>query len=820
MAQPNIVRRDKASSHPREKGRLYNGIVTSVRDDGRINVRIPTLNVNYGPVMPLNTTNTSRYSKDDIVLCGFTDDNNSQIVVFGSLSTKYDVFTPTDYGISRYASPAARDADITSPSEGHVIYLLDSDELQIYNGTEWITVIDTGDSENITASTITATSASIGTLTVTGPSTLNVLGSTNLTASTTIGLVSPTELGYLNGVTSAIQTQIDTKAPISNPTFTGTATIPTLSVSGNATVTGNLTVNGTTTTVNSTTTTIDDPIITLGGDIAPTSDDNKDRGIEFRYHSGTAASVGFFGYDDSAGSFTFLTGATNSSEVFSGTRGTLETGSTTVRAAIAQDGIVISGRAGGTSSYAITMTPATLTANRTITFPNVTGTVVTTGDTGSVANSMLANSTISGVSLGSNLNTLTLNTSGTGLSGATTYNGSGAVTFTVTSNATSANTVSAIVARDASGNFSAGTITAGALDSSGTISTSGHIRSGATGLTDAGSVSATNWFRSTGGSGWYNATYAGGIWMSDSTWVRVYGTKNFYCDSELRANRYSGDGTARYGSYGSISITGTKGGYAGLDNDNTASTFMWTNNICGHYYNNNSWNWYFDRGTLRLLGSSDFLLSYVDNNAGLPWCRGPYLQGSNGWAFFNNTTGAWEMGQRYAPGGQNYGWYRGGLIIGKTPDDAFAMKGTLSVNGDISATSLPSASSLDATWQDVGSAWKLSYQPWSSRKVKTDIGPIGEDLNTDKLLSLQVVQFKYVNGHVSETDPLHDQLICGLIAEDVAQIYPVVIRRDRETKEPQSINYQLLIPPIIDLVQKLSSRIDSLEERIYRLETA
>ena len=77
-----------------------------------------------------------------------------------------------------------------------------------------------------------------------------------------------------------------------------------------------------------------------------------------------------------------------------------------------------------------------------------------------ITNANLANSTISGVSLGSNLNTLTMNTSGTGLSGSTTYNGSGASTFTVTSNATSANTASAIVARDASGNFTAGTITA------------------------------------------------------------------------------------------------------------------------------------------------------------------------------------------------------------------------------------------------------------------------------------------------------------------------------------------------------------------------
>jgi len=90
---------------------------------------------------------------------------------------------------------------------------------------------------------------------------------------------------------------------------------------GGVTMTGDLTVNGTTTTVNSTVTTVDDPIMTLGGDTAPGSDDNKDRGIEFRYHTGSSAKVGFFGFDDSASAFTFIPDATNSSEVFSGSVG-------------------------------------------------------------------------------------------------------------------------------------------------------------------------------------------------------------------------------------------------------------------------------------------------------------------------------------------------------------------------------------------------------------------------------------------------------------------------------------------------------------------
>lgn len=102
---------------------------------------------------------------------------------------------------------------------------------------------------------------------------------------------------------------------------TGTTT-----VNNSLTVTGNLTVNGTTTTVNSTTLTTDDIILTLGGDSAPGADDDKDRGIEFRWHNGSAAKVGFFGFDDSTGKFTFIPDATNSSEVFSGSKGTLDVG--------------------------------------------------------------------------------------------------------------------------------------------------------------------------------------------------------------------------------------------------------------------------------------------------------------------------------------------------------------------------------------------------------------------------------------------------------------------------------------------------------------
>ena len=83
--------------------------------------------------------------------------------------------------------------------------------------------------------------------------------------------VDDTEIGYLNGVTSGIQTQIDNKASLSGATFTG-------AVSGTSlTLSGDLTVNGTTTTLNSTTISVDDKNIELGS-VATPSDATADGG--------------------------------------------------------------------------------------------------------------------------------------------------------------------------------------------------------------------------------------------------------------------------------------------------------------------------------------------------------------------------------------------------------------------------------------------------------------------------------------------------------------------------------------------------------------
>jgi hypothetical protein len=51
------------------------------------------------------------------------------------------------------------------------------------------------------------------------------------------------------------------------------------------------------------------------------------------------------------------------------------TGSQTVRPAATQDSVIIAGRAGGTGSFGVTITPTTLTASRTATLPDFTGNI-------------------------------------------------------------------------------------------------------------------------------------------------------------------------------------------------------------------------------------------------------------------------------------------------------------------------------------------------------------------------------------------------------------------------------------------------------------
>jgi hypothetical protein len=104
-------------------------------------------------------------------------------------------------------------------------------------------------------------------------------------------------------------------------------------------------------------------------------------------------------------------------------------------------------------------------------------------------------------------------------------------------------------------------------------------------------IYSNSWFRSNGSTGWYNQTYGGGIYMEDSTYVRVYGSKRFYASAGLHTG-------IQYGNYGSMSVWSKNNGWAGINFPENAVTWMQLDDSqFGVYRQNSTWNFYYYYGS-------------------------------------------------------------------------------------------------------------------------------------------------------------------------------------------------------------------------------
>ena len=108
-----------------------------------------------------------------------------------------------------------------------------------------------------------------------------------------VSAVTATEVGYLDGVSSAIQTQLDAKAALAGATFTGQ-----VNMSDDLVVTGNLTINGDTTTVSTTNLDVADRMIMLADGVSgsPSAD------VGLLFNRGNQGNAAIF-YDESAKTF-------------------------------------------------------------------------------------------------------------------------------------------------------------------------------------------------------------------------------------------------------------------------------------------------------------------------------------------------------------------------------------------------------------------------------------------------------------------------------------------------------------------------------------
>ena len=97
----------------------------------------------------------------------------------------------------------------------------------------------------------------------------------------------------------------------------------------------------------------------------------------------------------------------------------------------------------------------------------------------------------------------------------------------------------------------------------------------------------------------------------------------------------------------------------------------------------------------------------------------------------------------------------------------------------------------------------------SSRRFKDDIRDIAAQ--SDGLMKLRPVAFRYK----PEIDPIGFKEY-GLVAEEVAQVYPEMVINDDQGR-PETIRYQLLDPLLLNELQRQHRSIEAQEAEIERL---
>jgi uncharacterized protein YjbI with pentapeptide repeats len=342
-SQARVQLRPDVSGTPREALRLASDYSTlNLQTSGGIYGINSTGSITSG--IQLTNANIAMFSP--AVIAG------PRLLVSGSYASDFtspmfaDVSTSVNFAVNKTSSSSvALLLNDTSASSTNNIFEVRSSgsatpRVSIgYSGNNYLLSVESSSIASASINSGSISSASVNTASISSASIASAsIGGASVSSASIYSASIYSGTASLSSASIATASVYGGSASLSSASISGTGVITTASIasasiyntlyvgSGGLTVAGNLTINGTTTTVNSTTITVDDPILTLGGDTVPTSDDNKDRGIEFRYYSGAAASLGFMGYDDSANWFTFLTGATNTSEVFSGTAASINVG--------------------------------------------------------------------------------------------------------------------------------------------------------------------------------------------------------------------------------------------------------------------------------------------------------------------------------------------------------------------------------------------------------------------------------------------------------------------------------------------------------------
>ena len=107
----------------------------------------------------------------------------------------------------------------------------------------------------------------------------------------------------------------------------------------------------------------------------------------------------------------------------------------------------------------------------------------------------------------------------------------------------------------------------------------------------------------------------------------------------------------------------------------------------------------------------------------------------------------------------------------------------------------------------------------SSIRYKHNIKQLSADRDAHKLLELPIVEFEWNDDHTLQYADMKGKVIPGIIAEDVAEIYPSAVIHDQETGEIESWDERRIIPGMLALIQEQDKKIKDQEAEIEDLKS-
>lgn len=285
----------------------------------------------------------------------------------------------------------------------------------------------------------------------------------------------------------------------------------------------------------------------------------------------------------------------------------------------------------------------------------------------------------------------------------------------------------------------------GEANVSGNMTGVGNINTSAN---PAGTVYMNNWFRSIGNTGWYSETHGGGWYMTDSSWIRTYGSKSIYQNAGI----FRTDGTLQVGADGARFLV-SSGGNVGIGTTSPAykldvsgsaraTTSLITPLLSG-------------AGNLTIRGGNEIYLQYGNTEAkSLRLVDGSFAPYASG----NNKISLGVSSSRWSNVYSVLGNFSGlitataGIKIGEATLSWDASHNALKCDKNFYSTANVAALGADTTTAATTSATA------SGAYVKKSTMYSGTSVTTEELRKRIAADGWYVNGNVTLTLPINEAI--------------------------------------------------------------